>query len=205
MKIEIDARESDDTKNVMDLFLSPTVRMLEVGDILVDNKVVFEHKSQSDFIASVFDGRLFRQIVEMQENYPHSYVLVSASMTDVLNAAEDMNRYASILAAICSCFARGCPVIFCDTLVNMTDIIKTLSEKLTDGKARNRPVTKMKLEDKRIQLLCALPGVSEQKGRDILKEFGSVDASLNASSDDLQKVYKVGKVTADGIREVLES
>ena len=205
MKIEIDAREHQDTKDVLSLFLSPTERMLEVGDIVVDDKIVFEHKSPEDYVASIFDKRLFRQIVEMQENYPHSYILVSGSMTEVLQLAEDIDRYPAILASICSCYSRRCPIIFCDDLVTMAGVIEKLSEKLTDGKARNRPVTKMKLEDKRIQLLCSLPNVSEEKGKAILDHFGSVNAALCAPPDELMKVFRVGKVTADGIREVLES
>ena len=204
-KILIDTRESSETKDVLKIFLDCKEKMLEVGDIVYDDKIVFEHKTDLDLIASVFDGRLFNQISEMQENYPHSYILVSASMTDVLNAAESINRYSSIMAAICSCFRRGCPIIFCDDLTNLADVVKTLGEKLTDDKKRSRPITKISMEDKRLQLICSFSGVSETRGEALLEHFGSVDGVLKASSNELQEVHNIGEVIAEGIRDVLDA
>lgn len=204
-KILLDTRESPETKEILELFLKSEETMLKVGDIVYNDLIVFEHKTINDFISSVFDGRLFRQISEMQNNYPHSFVLVSGTLTEVLETAEAIARYSSILAAVCSCFARGCPVIFCDTLVNMADVIKVLSKKLTDGKERSRPVEKTKMEDKRLQLICSFKGVDATRGKALLNRFDTVSNVLNASSSDLQEVHGIGKVTADNIRAVLNS
>lgn len=205
MKILLDTRESSETKEILELFLKSETTMLEIGDILVDDTIVYEHKTISDFIASVFDGRLFTQIDAMKNNYPHSFVLVSGTMTELLETAEMINRYSSILAAITSCFARNCPIIFCDTLVNLTEIVKVLSEKLSDGKTRSRPIEKTKLSDKRLQLICSFKGVNETRGVALLDHFGTVSNVLNASSSDLQEVHNIGEVTADNMRDVLES
>lgn len=204
MKILLDTRESEETKDILLFFLNAEEKMLPVGDIVIDDILCFEHKTPDDFIGSVFDGRLFRQIAEMNDNYPQSYVVVSGSMTDLLQLAESINRYSSIVAAIGSCFARGSPVIFCDTLINLADIVKVLGKKMTDGKSRDHPIQKTKMSDLRLQFICALPGVSEQKGKDMLEKFGSVSGVINATSDELQTVYKVGEKTAKGIRDVLE-
>ena len=204
-KILLDTRESSETKEILGLFLKSEETMLEVGDILYNDDVVFEHKSPSDLIASVFDGRLFSQISAMQNNYQHSFVLVSGSLTEVLETAEMVDRYSSILAAVCSCYTRGCPVIFCDTLVNLSEVVKVLGEKLTDGKTRSRPIEKTKLSDKRLQLICSFKGVNETRGVALLDHFGTVSNVLNASSSDLQEVHNIGEVTADNMRDVLES
>lgn len=203
-KILLDTRESPETKEILELFLKSEEVMLSVGDIVVDDTVVFEHKTPSDFISSVFDGRLFTQIDAMRNNYPHSFVLVSGTMTELLETAEMINRYNSIIAAVCSCYARGSPVIFCDTLVNLADIVKVLSEKLTDGKSRNRPIEKNRMIDLKLQFICSLPNINEKRGKALLKEFGSVSGVLNASEGELQRVHKVGEKTAKGIRAVLE-
>lgn len=205
MKIEIDTRESTDTITILNFFLDSSVRMLDVGDILIDNKIVFEHKTPDDFIASTFDGRLFSQIVQMQENYPHSFIVVSAPMSDILKAARKINRENSIIASIGSCFVRGCPIIFCDTLANMASIIMILGEKLTDDKIRSRPVVRVKLKDEKIQFLCALPGVSPKRGKAILEKFGTVKQALRATSKELQEVDGIGEITADKIRKVIDS
>lgn len=203
-KILLDTRESPETKEILSLFLKSETAMLEVGDILYNNDVVYEHKTPSDFISSVFDGRLFTQISAMQNNYPHSFVLVSGTLTEILETAEMMNHYSSILAAVCSCYTRNCPIIFTDNLTNLAEIVKVLGEKLSDGKVRSRPVEKTKMEDKRLQLICSFSGVNETRGIALLKHFGTVSNILNASSSDLQEVHGIGKVTADNMRAVLE-
>jgi ERCC4-type nuclease len=205
MKILLDTRESSETKEILGLFLKSEEMMLPVGDILVDDSVCFEHKTPSDLITSVFDGRLFTQISAMQNNYPHSFVLVSGTLTEVLEIAETVDRYSSILAAVCSCYVRNCPIIFCCNLTNLAEIVKVLGEKLTDGKERSRPVEKTKMEDKRLQLICAFKGIDATRGKALLEEFGTVWEVLNASSSSLQEVHGIGKVTTDNMRAVLDS
>lgn len=204
MKIQLDTRESPETKEILELFLKSEEVMLSVGDILVDDSVCFEHKTINDFLASVFDGRLFTQIDAMQNNYPHSFVLVSGTLTEVLDTAEIINRYSSILAAVCSCYVRGSPVIFTDNLTNLAEVVKVLGEKLIDGKTRSRPVEKNRMIDLKLQFICSLPNINEKRGKALMKEFGSVQGILNASEEELQRVHKVGEKTAKGIRAVLE-
>lgn len=205
MKILLDTRESSETKEILGLFLKSEEVMLPVGDIVYNDTIVYEHKTISDFIASVFDGRLFTQIDAMKNNYSHSFVLVSGTLTEILETAEMMNRYSSILAAVCSCYARNCPIIFTDNLTNLADVVKVLGEKLSDGKTRSRPIEKIRMVDLKLQVICSLPNVNEVKGKALLKEFGSVHGVLNASEDELQRVYKIGEKTAKGIRAVLGS
>jgi len=203
-KILLDTRESPETKEILSLFLKSEEAMLSVGDILYNDDVAFEHKTPQDFIASVFDGRLFTQIDAMRDNYPHSYVLISGTLTEILETAEMIKRYNSIMAAICSCYVRNCPIIFCDNLTNLAEVVKVLGEKLSDGKVRDRPIQKTKMEDLRLQFICSLPNVSEKRGKGLLEEFGSVHGVLSASEDDLQRVHKIGEKIAKGIREVIE-
>jgi ERCC4-type nuclease len=203
-KILLDTRESSETKEILGLFLKSEEVMLPIGDILVNDSVCFEHKTPSDLITSVFDGRLFTQVDTMKNNYDHSFVLISGSLTEVLEIAEIVDRYSSILAAICSCYVRGCPIIFCNTLVNLSEVVKVLGEKLTDGKVRSRPIEKTRMVDLKLQFVCSLPNVNEVKGKALLKEFGSVQGVMNASEEELQRVYKIGEKTAKGIRAVLE-
>lgn len=204
-KILLDTRESPETKEILSLFLKSEEVMLPVGDIVYNDTIVYEHKTISDFIASVFDGRLFTQIDAMKNNYSHSFVLVSGTLTEILETAEMVNRYSSILAAVCSCYTRGCPIIFTDNLVNMADVIKVLGEKLSDNKNRSRPIEKKKMTDKRLQIVCSFDGINETRGKAILDYFGSVKNFLSASEDDLQEIHGIGRTTAKNIREVLDS
>ena len=199
----MDTRESDETKEILNLFLKAEEEMLLVGDIVVDNSLCIEHKTINDFISSVFDSRLFNQISKMQANYSYSYILVSGSITNLLYLAEDKNCYNAIIAAIGSCFARKCPVIFCDDLPIMCEIIKNLSEKLFDGKNRSISVIAIPIEHAQLRLLCSINGISEIKGQALLDRFDSPFNVFNATTDELKEVKGIGEKIAIHIKEVI--
>lgn len=202
MKIKLDTRESFSTKATLHKLVDCEEGALLVGDILIDDTICFEHKKPADFISSVFDGRLFDQIEAMKENYPHSYVLVSGNIEDIMVIADAIHRHTAIIGAICSCFRRGCPVVFCGSIKTMADMLLCLGQKHTDGRVRSRIVQRKNIEDKRVQLLCSIGGVSTKTAVDLLERFGSVIGVLNASDDELQSVYNIGEVTSRNIIEV---
>lgn len=198
--IKIDDRESDGFKEICKIFLENIeIKRLEVGDI-VYNGIVYEHKTPEDFVSSVKDGRLFSQIEKMKLNYERSYIVVSGSLTDLINVGM---AYNSVIGAMTSCFARGCPVIFCDSYENLCAVIKNLSEKLVDGKSRSITEIKLPIRDDPLRLVCSLPGISKKKGQSLLDHFGSPIAIFTASIDELMKVDGIGKKIADQIKLVL--
>lgn len=202
MDIKLDTRESFSTKATLHKLIDCEEDALLVGDFLIDDTICFEHKKPSDFISSVFDGRLFEQIEAMKENYPYNYVLVSGNIDDIMVIADAIHRHTAIIGAICSCFRRGCPIVFCGSIKNMADMLLCLGKKHTDGKVRNRVVTKKILEDKRVQLLCALGGVSSTSATALLNRFGTVRGVLDASEEELKEVYNIGDKTAHNIKVV---
>ena len=202
MDIKLDTRESSSTKATIHKLIECKDATLPVGDILIDDTICFEHKKPSDFISSVFDGRLFSQIESMKENYPHSYVLVSGSIDDIMVIADAAHRHTAIIGAICSCFRRGCPIVFCGTMKDMADMLLCLGKKHTDGRVRSRIVQRKNIEDKRVQLLCSIGGVSTKTAVALLERFGSVIRILNASEEELKEIYNIGNGTARNIMEV---
>ena len=199
--IQIDNRESTGFKEICKIFLKDIeIKQLEVGDI-VYNGIVYEHKTPDDFIASVKDGRLFSQIKKMQMNYERSYIVVSGSLTDLIEVGMSYN---SVIGSLTSCFARGCPVIFCDSHENLCLIIKKLSEKLVDNKDRSTTEIKLPIHDDPLRLVCSLPGISKKKGQSLLDHFGSPMAIFTASIDELMEVDKIGIKIANKIQSVLK-
>ena len=198
--IEIDDRESDSFKSICSIFFNEyEIKRLEVGDI-VYNGIVYEHKQPEDFISSIKDGRLFSQIAKMNMNYERSYIVVSGSLTDLIEVGMNYN---AIIAAISSCYVRNCPIIFCDDLPNMCIIIKNLSEKFTDGKDRSTTEIKLPIKDDPLRLICALPGISKKKGQSLLDEFESPMKIFTASEKELIKVDGIGKKIAANIFKIL--
>ena len=61
------------------------VTMLDVGDYLFDDRVVFEYKEIGDFMSSIVDGSLFNEAANQSLEYPFHYVVVVGDVRNYLN------------------------------------------------------------------------------------------------------------------------
>ena len=70
MKIRIDYREKDsgliDLLKAMDL--SVEIGRLSYGDYIINEAITIERKTARDFLISIIDGRLFRQLSCLKKN-----------------------------------------------------------------------------------------------------------------------------------------
>ena len=200
--IKIDDRESKEFQSICSIFFNEyKISHLLVGDIVVDDQVCFEHKTPNDFISSIYDGLLFKQIGQMKANYQYSYIIVSGSMTDIISTPN--TKYNSLMAAISSCLVRGCPIIFCDNYENVCDIIKRLSTKLLDRKSRTIPIIEIPIKHDQLRLICSINGISEKKGIALLDRFNSPMNVFEASRKELLEVKGIGNKIVDRIRKIL--
>lgn len=55
---------------------------LSTGDFVFNDKVVFEYKTQSDFISSIVDGRVFNEAIKQSETYPYHFVIIQGTNRD---------------------------------------------------------------------------------------------------------------------------
>ena len=80
MLVQIDSREKDRVKSASKYYkeqgLEVEVCELPIGDYLFDNKICFEFKLISDFVASIQDRRVFNQTIEMSETYDYNFVVI---------------------------------------------------------------------------------------------------------------------------------
>ena len=119
MKIQIDAREKDRVRSSSECYkqqgLEVEVCELPVGDYVFNDKVCFEFKLVSDFIASIQDNRVFNQSIEMAENFDHSFVVIfgdlhtrskciamsrhfrEVNLFQYIGAISSLNRYVTVL------------------------------------------------------------------------------------------------------------
>ena len=122
MKITIDTREQTRIQSATRYFkeqgLDVSVEELEIGDYIFsdgNNEVVFEFKLTSDFVASIQDGRVFNQSIEMAENFDYSFVIIHGDLAtrskciamsrnyrevnlfQYIGAISSLNRYVTVL------------------------------------------------------------------------------------------------------------
>lgn len=87
MEVVIDSREHHRIKTAKQYYqehdCNVQIKELPIGDYLFDDQVVFEYKTQTDFINSVRDNRVFRQTIRQQENYPYHFVIITGTDKDL--------------------------------------------------------------------------------------------------------------------------
>ena len=88
------------------LGVSITVEFLEVCDYIVrgDDSLIgtvgIELKEKDDYVASIMDGRLFRQVMEMHANFDRVVVIVVGSLDKVYSKIQDHSKIGALGALV---------------------------------------------------------------------------------------------------------
>lgn len=199
----LDDREKKDVQILASIIHDNVeITRLEIGDALIRG-CIFELKRPDDFVGSVFDNRLFTQIFNMCEHYTNAFILVSGSYTEAQMLYNSRAKRPNFDGVVASCIARGCIPLFTGTIENSLKLVDLISEKVTDGKTRTRPVKTTSIKDAQMSIICSLPGVSETRAKDLLTHFGSVENILSASEKELCEVNRIGPKIAQKIRKLI--
>jgi ERCC4-type nuclease len=203
----VDDRESksevikflSETKNV-----SVDIKRLSLGDYLVDNRLMFERKTLNDFALSIIDGRLFSQAIRLASSKYNSVLLLEGTGKELTETG--IRREAMQGALITVSVVLGIPVLRSKSPSESAQLIlyaarqiKSLARGAVQRHGR-RPKGKRK---KQLFILQGLPGVGSERAARLLNEFGSVEAVITATSEELQSVEGIGENIAERIKWVI--
>lgn len=211
MHVQIDSREKDRIKSSSQYYqeqgLEVEVSELPIGDYIFDDKVCFEFKLVSDFVASIQDGRVFNQSIEMAENYDHAFVIIHGDLAtrskclamsrnyrqvtifQYIGAISSLNRYVTVLQ---------CPSPFINEsyYTMMKQAQKCLKQK---------PIVKKfpkKHKNPAFNWLCYCNyGISAKKAKAITDQYNlhSLNDLMKLTVEDLTLIEGIGKQTATKI------
>lgn len=211
--IIVDSREPKEIKDMFkNMGMEYEVKQLEIADYIVKYDgvaVAVERKTIYDYISSIEDGRLKNQLFNMSYAYELSYLVVVGYISMGLMET-NFKREAYISSLVSSSLKRsptgkGGQVV----TVNVENdydfalFIKSLDKFITEKKFDRIPAPPrpMKTHENiaQVGMMMAVPLVGEERARDLIKYFGSVQAVCNADIKELMKVPGVGKKTAEKI------
>ncbi|MBP7653172.1 hypothetical protein KA977_07100 [Candidatus Dependentiae bacterium] len=76
--ITIDYREEH--SGILELFKTSgeefKILKLEYGDYLISNQLAIERKTADDFVVSIIDGRLFKQVINLVKNFNYRCLII---------------------------------------------------------------------------------------------------------------------------------
>lgn len=195
-----------------ELGLEVEVKRLDVGDYLATTSeftVAFERKTAEDYISSLETGRLNNQAYQLSVNFPISFLCIIGSVSYALSFRK-INRkaYISSISSIAlkragdGCRGQVIPLQF-ETEYDFTLFVKCVHDQLCRGEFERVPKLKAPGVGKgeKFIMLTAIPGIGERKARKIYEHFGSIEAVVKASVQELMEVEGIGVETARKIYE----
>jgi DNA excision repair protein ERCC-4 len=182
------------------------VERLATGDYQVDEAVLFERKTASDFAQSLITGRLFEQAARMQRSTLRPAYILEGKSTDW--TALGVRREALQGALITLMLVFDVPVLRAGEAAETARLIFYAGQQLARLCDPNHaPCRQAKVKRKRrrqLRLLQTLPGVGSERARLLLEHFGNIRACFAAGTDELQRIEGIGPKTAQAIWETVQ-
>lgn len=221
MVVYADPREPDKMVGMLlSLGLEVRRRILDVADYLVRvpaghasvAEIPVERKTVEDYIASIEDGRLSRQLHGMSAEYPLSYLVIVGCVTPVLMERR-FRRQAYVSSLVGASLKRspsGCRgqvvTVNLETDQDFALFVYYLHKKLEDGdldRIPRGPATGKRGPEALVAMYSCMPGVGLGKARRLAEAFPSVERLLRATVEELSAVPGLGRKTAKRIYEFL--
>lgn len=213
--VEVDHRENTDSKSgtvYTELFEeedrvdSVETRELEIGDFIVNDEVVFERKTPSDFVGSMKNQRLEDQISRMYEEFgpENSYLLIEGNIHEFEILPYTQMSANSVFGFIGSVSARWQMVpLFCSNEMHLVNMVVKISRKRfedADRVVRGPQSTPSKTSDTfLLRALTSLDGIGRETAKSIESEFDSLFDLTTASMDDLEKIDGIGSSRSEQV------
>ena len=178
------------------------VKQLDFGDFVLSSDIVVERKTVDDFVKSIYDGRLFKQLASMSEKYSKPILVVQGDRKKLSGIGE--SAFYGALASVLADFRV--PIFFALNEKEVSEIIYHIArreqiEKKHETRIREgrKPAT---LSENQRYVVSGIPGVSGVLADRLLTEMETVEKLFSTSELDLAKVPGIGDVMARRIREL---
>lgn len=198
-----------DTREVPDLIeklrqrgAKVEVRQLDHGDFVVSSDIVVERKTLDDFVKSIYDGRLFKQLSNMNEKYARPMVLIQGERKHLSGIGE--SAFYGALASVLADFRV--PIFFATNEKEVAELIFHIArreqmEKKRDNRIREGRKPSSLAENQRY-VVSGIPGVSGVLADRLLSKTETIQNLFSSSELELQKIEGIGEVMANRIREL---
>ena len=182
---------------------------LPVGDYLIEDKIIIERKTLSDFLVSIKNGRIFQQAYRIAQSGKNGLIILEGDKSMVNSSS--MSRKAVQGALIHLEVFVGIPVMRSlnvqETLALMVDILHQCQQqqlpRLKHIISGNPGIRINKKQRQKLFLIQNLPGIGTKKGLALLKSFSTIENIMNTSQLDLTKVKGIGKKLSERIYAIL--
>lgn len=166
------------------------------GGALVERKTVLDH-------ASIQSGRLWRQLGKLRDLASVPYLLVEGRGLDTGPLENTVVRGACLAV-----LGQGVGILWSKDPADSACWLELLARRRhTSRVRRDRPAyaqrRKPRIEDAGEAMLAAVPGISAEGARALLRRFGSVSAIVEAGPEAWHAVPGIGRAKAEALRRAV--
>lgn len=207
LRIVVDEREKK--SGIPDLLrltgMNMEIKTLPIGDYIVAPETVVERKSISDFLSSVFDGRLYDQCNRLKEHFQHPVLLMEGNVDEIENITENPFIFYGAVSRVTMDFKI--PIIPTPSAHHTAKLLVSMCHKREPHKGPFLKKIKKSnnLQKQQLSFLASLPGVGEKLATRMLEKFDTPMGVLNSTVSDLAKVSGLGNARAKKIKKILDS
>jgi ERCC4-type nuclease len=208
VRIVVDHRESKNHvfRNLKEFDVDLIRKQLKTGDYVCSDRVCVERKTIPDFIQSIIDQRIFKQVSEISECFEKPLMILEGN-PDLLFLERNVhpNTIRGALASIAIDYKI--PIIWTRNAKETANQIYWIAYREQVKEKRSLAIRcPRKFVDVRRQqefLIAGLPYINTKLSRNLLKKFKTPKKVFSAKEDRLMKVEGIGKGKAKGIWELL--
>lgn len=178
------------------------VKQLDFGDFVLSDDIVIERKTLDDFVKSIYDGRLFRQLASMNEKYGKPILIVQGDRKHLSGIGE--SAFYGALASVLSDFKV--PIFFAANEREVSELVFHIARREQMEKKRENRVREGRkpasLAETQRYIVSGIPGISGVLADRLLNYTQSIQNLFTKEENELQKIDGIGGVMAKRIREV---
>jgi ERCC4-type nuclease len=183
------------------------MRSLDVADYVIARFAV-ERKTVTDFIGSLYSGRLFDQANRISQAYKEFMLIVEGDVAEALENIKNPRVYWGALLALALEF--DFTLMFTQNQEETAELLYVLANRLHGNAKPVRPllVKKPRLgktKDWQLLLLGSLPTIGPTLAERLLQAFGSARNVFHASTSELAIKGGIGMIRAKKIQELLDA
>ncbi|MHA2431582.1 MAG: ERCC4 domain-containing protein [Promethearchaeota archaeon] len=179
-------------------------QQLPVGDYIVSNRVGIERKDVDDFLNSLINGTLFKQIKSLRDTFPRPLLIIEGNGLFTKRNMSHQAIYGCIVSIIVD---YGVSIVTTKDGYETAEMLAVMA--LREQRQEKKPITLrgekqgLSFSEQQQFIIEGLPQISSIIARRLLDHFGSIRALINASEEDLQEVKGIGKQIASSIYQIL--
>jgi Fanconi anemia group M protein len=156
---------------------------LKIGDYIISN-IVIERKTLSDLKSSIITKRIFDQLKNLKQ-YPKCFLLIETNEQEIDNVSKGF--------ILSSALNYKIPIIFSKNEQDTAGYLSLLAKKKEKESISLRAKIPMNENEQKQFILEGFPGIGPATAKNLLKEFKTIRAIINATKERLEKI--LGKKT----------